>query len=78
MAYKTEEEPRKGDQVLGTINNEPASGKVLSVNTKKGTIVIVRRGKAQRDEKTKQMIQGQIEHVEASADDFELVYRKEA
>jgi len=74
---KTVPKFQKGDDVLGVIDGLPARGKVASVNEKKGTIRITRRGPAAMHN-SKQMIKGQFEQHDVPAGNFELIYRKGA
>lgn len=76
--YKSGETPKKGDSVLGAIDNAPARGRVLHFDSKTGKVRIERRGAARRDSVSNQYTHGQLEHVDAPAADFELIYRKEA
>jgi hypothetical protein len=79
MPVKEEElEPKfkRGDDVLGNVNGEPARGKVHSYNAKTDTITLTRRGPSQYHSPSKQTIKGNIEQREVPAADFELLYRK--
>lgn len=80
MAYKSDEKPQKGDAVLGTYQGAPARGKVVAYDEKKDLLRLERRGPAQDFKmpggKRVEKVQGDLEHFDAPAADFELIYRK--
>jgi ribosomal protein L24 len=77
MSYKIGGAAQKEDQVLGIISGAPARGKVTAVSKDGATITVERLGPAQTDPKSKQKLQGQIEHHAVPTSDFELIYRRE-